>query len=99
VIGDAPGQAFLREIAELLQRKREIDGRRQGANLMMVSYDLWLADAVALLLMIASVKSDIVEDKGLTLLDLMREIIGVRLRLDKVEGLQEKIAKGLGVEL
>jgi hypothetical protein len=98
VIADAPGQAFLREIAEMLQRKRDIDGRRQGANLSMVSYDLWLADAVALLLMIASVKTDVADDDT-TLLDITKEIIDVRLRLDRVEGLQEKIAKGLGVEL
>jgi hypothetical protein len=98
VINDAPGQAFLREIAEMLQRKRDIDGRRQGANLSMVSYDLWLADAVALLLMIASVKTDVAED-GNALLDITKEIIDVRLRLDRVEGLQEKIARGLGVEL
>lgn len=98
MIADAPGQAFLREIAEMLQRKRDIDGRRQGANLSMVSYDLWLADAVALLLMIASVKTDVADDDT-TLLDITKEIIDVRLRLDRVEGLQEKIAKGLGVEL
>jgi hypothetical protein len=98
VIADAPGQAFLREIAEMLQRKREIDGRRQGANLSMVSYDLWLADAVALLLMIASVKTDVADDDT-KLLTIMHEIVDVRLRLGIVEGLQEKIAKGLGVEL
>jgi hypothetical protein len=83
----------------MLQRKRDIDGRRQGANLSMVSYDLWLADAVALLLMIASVKTDVADDGDAKLLTIMHEIVDVRLRLGIVEGLQEKIAKGLGVEL
>jgi hypothetical protein len=100
LINNAPGHAFLREIADLLKHKREIDEKRQGAGLAMASYEGWLAEAMALLLMIGSVRSNGAEDASasdLTMVSIMKEIIDVRLRLEAVEALQEKIAKGLGV--
>lgn len=44
----------LADIAALLQEKAEIDAERDGVTLAMASHDRWLADAVELLLMIAS---------------------------------------------
>jgi hypothetical protein len=58
LIEDAPSQAFMREIADLLKRKQEIDARRAAAGLGHASYDQWLADAVELQLMIESVRDD-----------------------------------------
>jgi hypothetical protein len=82
MIEDAPEKGFQREIADLLQRKREIDAKRKSFGLGLSTYDGWMAEALELLLMIASVEDD----------------AEFRRRLSDMHRILEAIARGLGVE-